>query len=233
MTEGITISDTEELTRSLLRLRTRKSHLEKHPAIGKFARASAESDKVVYEVTEDPAYLHQYYILRENMYISVWGLDNFDGSEDEFDARSTIMVARQGNHVIGGCRLIVHAPDDTHRLPMEGDDFLLPESLPGLNLPNKNYAEFSRLAVLPEFRLAGVTREIFRRYYKICKKMKIDYVFAVSPVSQSRSYRRNCNALGFDFKLVDTIEMPEREDYEGIAMCLMMCDMHAAALKGN
>ncbi len=70
----------------------------------------AKNQDIIYEFTKDPGLLHQYYILRKNLLNESWGVPYVQDLEDAYDAHSHIMVARIGNHVIGGFRLITRMP---------------------------------------------------------------------------------------------------------------------------
>lgn len=180
---------------------------------------------VEYEFTRDPGLLHQYYLLREQMFINVWGLHHFVGREDQFDKLAHILIAKLGNLCIGGARILVKFPNASQRLPLENDDFNLEQLLPELNLREKRYGEFSRLALLPEFRGGKYTRQMYRHLNSKALECKLDYVFALAPLSQARSYRSSYRAMGFDYVIREDLAVPDREEFEGIRMCLSMLNL--------
>lgn len=180
---------------------------------------------VVYEFTTDAGLLHQYYRLREDMFISVWGLQNFSGTKEPYDDISHIMVARQGLQCIAGGRLTISSPAHPQTLPMEKDDFKLQELLPELNLPECSYGEFSRLAILPEFRAGVVFPEIARRFIRRAIAEGVEYAFNIAPQPLSRSYRQTVQMFGVEWKIRYDIPVPDREEYEGIKMVLSVMDL--------
>src|SRR5271170_7064251 len=100
----------------------------------RFMRRLKQPEKIAYEFTHDPGLLHQYYQLREDMFIRVWGLEHFTGQRDGFDKSSQILVAKRGLQCIGGVRFSMSTPSHPHLLPMEGDDLSLSKLFPELNL---------------------------------------------------------------------------------------------------
>lgn len=190
----------------------------------RFTGVQSGPKPVVYEFTEDKALLQQYYSMRENMFISVWGLKSFYGGEDKFDAQSHILVARQGNLCIGGLRLTVSTPQNRIELPLEAEGFKLFDLLPELELESKTYAELSRYAVLPDFQGPEIYLEGSRRLFARALSLGVDFGFAVSPLGQARNYRRTATALGLGCEIRKDIEVPDRDNYEGIRMYLSLFD---------
>lgn len=190
----------------------------------KFLRPAHNLESVVYELTRDPGLLHQYYQLREQMFISVWGLDNFSGKEDEFDSKSDIMVARLGNQVIGGCRLTFSHPNHPLRLPME-KEFIISDLLPELPLEDCIHVEISRMAILPEFQNSLAMLEISRQLLMRGAQQKARYAFTLAPVPLARNYRKAAYLFGLNWVIRNDVVIPEREEYEGIKMVLSMLDL--------
>lgn len=193
----------------------------------RFSRPSKAPAKVTYELTEDKGYLFQYYRLREEMFISVWGLEHFSGEKDSYDDVSDIMVARIGNHVIGGCRLTFSSPQQRAKLPMEKETFSMQEKFPQLMLQNENYVEISRMAILPEYQNSLVMLELSRQMLKRGAEKKARYAFTLSPTSLARNYRKAAMLFGLKWNIMNNIIIPDREEYEGIQMVLSMLDLEA------
>ncbi len=191
----------------------------------KFSRPQRQPDAVNYELTTDAGYLHQYFRLREEMFIHVWGLENFTGQKDEYDDQSDIMVARIGNHVIGGCRLTFSTPEHRIHTPMEKNDFNLVDGLPELNLANEKYVEISRMAILPDYQNSVVMLELSRQLLKRGAEQKARYAFTLAPTKLARNYRKAASLFGLDWQILNNIEIPDREEYEGIKMVLSVLDM--------
>ncbi len=204
---------------------SRNSELSEEYLTRRFVRPAKEPAQVVYELTDDPGYLHQYYRLREQMFISVWGLKEFSGLKDEYDDESDIMVARVGNQVIGGCRLTFSTPNDRKHLPMEKQDFILEEQFPELPLYDLKFAEISRMAILPEYQNSIVMLELSRQLLKRGAEKKARFAFTLAPVPLARNYRKAAHLFGLNWKIRNDIAIPDREEYEGIKMVVSMLDL--------
>lgn len=192
--------------------------------IDRILRQKPAATEIVYEFTKDPGLLHQYYILRENMFINVWGLKGFSGREDLHDRYSQILVAREGNQCVGGVRITLKQQRSLRKLPMENHDFILEKVLPELKLSECRYAENSRFAVLPEARSKTLSLAITSNQIQKCLELGIQYSFAMSPVSLARSYKSLAKVFGLDAKILSDVEIPDREEFEGIPMVLTMFD---------
>lgn len=190
----------------------------------KFLRPAHNLENVIYELTRDPGLLHQYYLLREQMFIRVWELSNFCGKHDEYDDISDIMVARIGNQVIGGCRLTFSHPANPRRLPME-KSFLLSDLVHDLPLEDVIHVEISRMAILPEFQNSLAMLEISRQLLKRGADKKARFAFTLAPLQLARNYRKAASLFGLNWEICNGIEIPDREEYEGIKMTLSMLDL--------
>lgn len=191
----------------------------------RFARPERRPGAVVYELTRDPGLLQQYYQLREEMFISVWGLKHFSGQKDAYDDNSEIMVARIGNHCIGGCRLTFSRPGDRHALPMEKEDFRLKDKLPEIAVNKASIVEISRMAILPEFQNSLVMLELSRQLLKCGADKHARYAFTLAPVPLARNYRKAAHLFGLKWQIRNDVAIPAREEYEGINMVLSMLDL--------
>lgn len=189
-----------------------------------FARPSRAPEKITYELTHDAGLIYQYYRLREEMFISVWGLEHFSGQKDAFDDDSDIIVARMGNHCIGGCRLTFS--DGNKRLPMEKDDLTIAQCFPELPLGDGiTYLEVSRLAILPDYQSGAAMLELTREMFKRAAEKGARFAFAIAPAPLARSYRKTTIAFGGPVWAISKYAVPDREEYEGIKMVLLTMDL--------
>lgn len=193
----------------------------------KALRSTQLQERVAYEFTRDPGLVHQYCSMRENMFISVWGLKHFSGTKDRFDDVSQIMVARRGLLVIGGGRLTIATPSRRVPMPMEGPDFQLESVFPHLGLARHCYGEFSRLAILPEYRAGEVFPELAKRFIRKAVAEGVDFAFNMAPLPLARSYRQTMQAFGLNWKICNDVAVPEREAFEGIRMAVSVMDLRA------
>ena len=187
-------------------------------------RESPAEVEVEYEFSRDPGLLHQYYILRENMFINVWGLKSFTGHEDSHDRYSHILLARQANHVVGGIRITVKSQRPSRKLPMEADDFILEKAVADMNLKDCRYGEKSRFAILSDIRSKEVSVSLTGHVKEKCVELGLKYVFAMCPLSLARSYRLLAKVHGVECYLREDVVIPDREEFEGIPMVLLVFD---------
>lgn len=191
----------------------------------RFARLTRAPQAVECEISWDAGLLHQYYRLREDMFISLWGLQNFSAEEDAFDEISDIVIARMGRQCVGGSRLTFKEPSLGNLLPMEGDDFMLADVLPELPIADTRCVEVSRLAILPEFQNSSVMLDLTRQMIKRSMEKQAFYAFNLAPVPLARSYRKTVQLLGVKWNILNRIAVPDREEYEGIKMVLSIMDL--------
>jgi hypothetical protein len=195
----------------------------------RYSRVKAKPE-VAYEFTTDRGILQQYYRLREEMFISVWGLDHFSGEKDAFDDVSDVVVARIGNQCIGGCRLTFSSHDKNKRniLPLERGGQSLASFVPELPIADMNCVEVSRLAILPEFQNSVVMLKLINKMIQHAVTRKAHYAFAMSPQLLARNYRKAVRLFGMDWQIRSDITIPDREEFEGIQMVLSQLDLAKA-----
>lgn len=191
----------------------------------RFSRLARKPEKIAYEFTQDLGLLHQYFRLREDMFISVWGLKHFCGKHEIFDDISEVLIARRGRQCIAGGRLTINKPNARKLMPMEKDSFLLSDMFPELDLQETTYGEFSRLAILPEYRGGVVFPEIARRFINKAIDSGVEYAFNIAPVPLARSYRQAVQLFGLSWDVRHDIVVPDRPEYEGIRMVLSVMDL--------
>ncbi len=185
-----------------------------------------KSNVVEYEFTRDEGLLHQYFRLREEMFISVWGLHHFSGVADRYDLIGDTLVARVGKQCVAGARVTYSTPELPVALPMEGADFRLMDILgKELDLKNKTYAECSRVAVGPDFRAREISSEICRLISEHCAMRGVDYLFWIAPMLQTRNNRQIFAKRNIACKVRMDVPLPDREEYEGIRMYLTQLDL--------
>lgn len=193
--------------------------------VRKMSNQSDTPKHINYEFTNDAALLHQYCILREEMFKKVWDLSHFKAQKDSIDDISTIIVARQGRHCIGGGRITFSTPEKRQKLPMESADYTVEQALKSFQLETCSYAEVTRIAVLSEFSKENVLVEMVGRIITKIIDEGCHYLFFISPMSMTRNHRRVVTQL--DYKLVTdkSVVIPDREEYEGIQMFLSYIDL--------
>jgi len=230
------ISSEEVVALDSRRLSGKSSHFNPVPesALARKALRSARlRDVVAYEFTQDAGLVHQYCAMRESMFISVWGLKHFSGMKDRYDDLSQVLIARKGLQVIGGGRLTISTAEHRLLLPMEGDDFGLPQAFPSFDLSSHTFAEFSRLSILPEFRAGAVFPEIAKRFVSKAVAEGVDFAFNMAPVPLARNYRQTMQLFGLNWKICSDVIVPDREGFEGIKMAVSVMDLRPLHLSAK
>lgn len=170
--------------------------------------------ELVFEFTKDPAYLHQYYVLRSMVFKRTHGLD-IAPAEDASDRESDIFIVRQGNQVVGGVRMQVVEPGahDATTMQQYGVDPAL--LLPELKVNEHRYCEFSRMVVLEEYQNKGVVDKVFQSISDYATRHQIDYCFVMSISVILRIYQRAFKKIGLPTHCLTRIEVPRAEQEAG------------------
>ncbi|MEQ1704443.1 MAG: hypothetical protein ABL867_00550 [Rickettsiales bacterium] len=186
----------------------------------------AKGEQVIYEFTEDPGLLHQYYRLREDRYRRVFNLRGFDGGEDKYDRLSHILVARRGRLCLGGCRLTIREGDETWSLPTEVDEYIFRDLFPDWGLDKVRHAEISRFVVMEDSGEEDVTFGLCKAMYSKVTSSNIHYLFVSSTYSMARNWRMISNSFGVrTTKIVNGIHPPDRVLGEDIKWYLTVSDL--------
>ena len=193
--------------------------------IKKFAKIPAPPEPLIYELTDDRALLHQYYLLREQMYRKVFQTDKFVGEEDVHDKLSHILIARRGKLCIGGVRLTIREADEDFALPMENPDFKLRTIFPNLPLRDVRHGEISRFAVMEDTDHHEVLYGLCKLLYDMILMNKAHYVFAKSTLALARNWRMIAKGLGVkDSKICMDIDVPENPIHPEIKWYMTLLD---------
>ena len=166
-------------------------------------------DELTFEFTKDKGLLHQYYLIREQEFKSVYRLNNCKGEETDFDRNGEILIVRKGNQCVGGVRLFTSTPRMPRKLPLEMEGIDLDKYFPELKQKEMSYAQASWFSLLPEFRGGDVTHKLFVRLYNRIIALNIDLVFGTAPILNARVYRHNSLRIGLkQTKIHYDIEFP-------------------------
>lgn len=184
-------------------------------------------EPISYTFTNDIGMLHQYRILREDqdMIFSAWDRNLFAAKADAFDITSHTMIVSRGRHCIGGGRLTVSTKEHREPLPMEASGFSLEHTFPELQISKRNYAELSRVAILPEFREGPIVAEVARRFAKKAIEEGAEYVFSMGTISQAHTLRSALQLFGLRCDIRTDINIPDQVDYESVHMAIAVLDL--------
>lgn len=177
---------------------------------------------IAYHFTKDPELLDKYYKMRARSFTKKWGLRAFSAQEDAFDTISDILLAMKADQCVAGARMITHQAGSDTKLPLEDGGLQVQSLLPDLNLEDKCYAEISRIAVCDDYPDKNICIEITRLMVEKAQSYGAEYIIAVSPMPMARLFKRFYTFLGFEYFILQDIVIPDKPNYEGIRMYLIL-----------
>lgn len=182
-----------------------------------------------FEFTTDPRLLAQYYQIREACFRQQLGIESFDGSEDAEDRAGHILIARDGERCIGGARISGTTPENPQTLPMESDGFMLEEIFPDLEQQGRSYCQWTRLALLPEYRTTDVLRAQCLALIEASAALNYSYAFNVAGTTRARLYRRLHKNLGYDYEICNHVSIPAEEGFTNLEHLLSVAFLNPQA----
>jgi len=188
--------------------------------------------------TRDKELIAEYKQLRRRLY----GIDprfvgfrifNNNAAEDYEDTDDQMLILHDDSYVYGGACLRLSTPKHPVILDLEQDIlppsgkfyFSLGEHLPELELGKYAYAEFNRIVLHPSLRKGEATRKMFQAMLGRCIDYRVRYMFGIGDKVRTRLYRQVYNGMGLESHIRSDVDIPLREEYEGIKMYLLAGDM--------
>jgi N-acyl-L-homoserine lactone synthetase len=140
-----------------------------------------------FKLSRDPQLLQQYYQLRQQSFRQELGIPDFDGSEDEQDRESQILLAIQDGQVIGGVRISPNVPAQ--------------KQLQELDLKLNSCCMWERFVVDPAVRTIQFIREFIAHLIEFSRHSGFQQALVLSSLRNARFYRQCHSALGIGFKI--------------------------------
>lgn len=184
-------------------------------------------------------WLQQYYQIRERCFQTDLGLVSFDGSENEYDRRGLVLIARDGDKCVGGARISGRTRDHGRRLPLEQEGLDLQSWFPQLKHRCTAYCQWSRMALLPEYRAVDILREFCKATIGLSLRQGYEYAFNVAGMKQARLYKRLHSSLDRDYRIFQNIPVPVERSFVGLPHLLSVtylrehCPEIGAVASGN
>jgi hypothetical protein len=195
--------------------------------------------------TRDRHLITQYRELREKLY----GIDprfvgfrifNQLGAEFYEDPDDQMLIIYDGDRCYGGACLRISTPKHPVILDLEQDImppsgkfyFSLREHMPEQELTHYAYAEFNRIVLDPCLRRGEATRGMFQAVLNRCLDYRVRYLFGIGDKVRTRLYRQIYRNMGLQPSIREDVDIPMREEYEGLKMYLLWADLkdlHTAA----
>ncbi|MBY0354427.1 MAG: hypothetical protein K2Q12_01705 [Rickettsiales bacterium] len=168
----------------------------------RFSRLSKPSsaDNIVFEFTNDPALLAQYFMLRGGTSRTV--------QNDAFDSRSHILILRKERLCVGGVRLTLRSPRMSFPLPMEVAGVSLRDAFPEFSLPYVTYGELTGQAFLNEYQGLDYQMMVHEHVRRKALAVGMEYVFMRSSKSQARHMQEAVRHLRDDQIVLMDIKLP-------------------------
>lgn len=197
-------------------------------------------DGIEYQMrfTKNYDLIEQYKLLRKELYPKDPRFKGFRfftqiGAEDYEDPDHQMLMLYNGNRCYGGACLRVSTPKRPTILDLENDImpgkdkyfFSLKERFPEMELDKYAYAEFNRIVLHPSLRTGEATRRIFQAVLDRCIDYRVRYLFGIGDKVRIRLYRQIYTNAGMECKIRDDVDIPLRQEYEGMKMQLLWGDM--------
>jgi len=182
---------------------------------------------VVFEITKDADLLAQYFALREKTFKRVLGLTEFDGAGECSDHNNDIFIARIGDNVIGGVRILGNSP--TQRLPLECEYKSLHTQLPKLSLDTYGYCQWMRLTLTQETEIPA--KELHKAFFLALaiatNELGYRYGFCVSSKIHQRLYKQTFTKIGYLHFGCNDVAVKSEEEFNGLEHLLCVTDLES------
>jgi len=202
--------------------------------IHRFSKIPKPQEPLVLEFTTDKALLHQYYLLRDQMFTRFIKGYSGDTGQNVYDKISEVLVARRGNLVIGGCRLTVRDGDESFLLPMESKEFKLKEHFSDLPLNRERHCVISKFAILEEHKERDLLYGLCKAAFDKTIAMGVHYGFACTRYEMARNWRRIASLIGIkNTRICEEVKIPESENFPGQRLYMILSDLSEFFNKDN
>ncbi|MDP2562496.1 hypothetical protein [Psychrobium sp. 1_MG-2023] len=171
---------------------------------------------IIFELSQDPKLLEQYYQLRHDNFNKTLGLTEFDGKADVNDLTSDIFIARVGSRCLGGVRICGRGFQGP--LPLEYRAQGLIEELPQLNLSKGGYCQWMRLSLAPfgDIPYGQLYREFTLALAVLSAELGYQYAFCVSSKTHQRLYKQLFSSNNYLHFQCETDKIRCEQDFDGL-----------------
>ncbi|MEH6822531.1 MAG: GNAT family N-acyltransferase [Motiliproteus sp.] len=161
-------------------------------------------------------WLEQYYQIRQECFRQELGIRTFDGSEDDFDRSGYLLIALDQERCVGGVRLSVSTPESPQLLPLEIGGFMLQEFFPDIARNRESYSQWTRLALLPEYRTPAILQQMAVMLIWQAKRLGCSYSFNVAGMNRARLYQRLHRVQGYHYEIIRNLKIPSEGNFMGL-----------------
>lgn len=197
--------------------------------------AKSDEEDFRYIFTKDQTLINQYIALRKNLsridnklkgfrYFSHYEKEDY-GNPD----KQILLIFKKSRCVGGGCFTVstpchrVLLPIDEEFVLKENEGSFLQKAFPELHLEKESYCELSRIVLHTDFRDGKYIRRMFSRFIDLAGKHSCKYIFGMGDAVRLRN-NKNIFSRGFGMnsKIFFDIKLPQKEDFEGKKMHIMV-----------
>ncbi len=206
------------------------------------ANSYCSRNNVVYEVTDDPAIISQYYAICGGMYRNIAMADRWTWCSSDYSKLSRLVVARRGKICLGGVMLTIREADEAWALPIERLGFAIKDLLPELALDKVRHGQIFGFSIMEDCAEEAIAEEIisgiFRTALEVAAAEKVSYVVTQSAYNLARRWQ-SCGTISDKLNAIATTsinrELPnlEIEDGEYVRWFLTVSDLTALNIAAN
>ena len=169
---------------------------------------------IEFKVCDDPKLLAQYYALREKCFRQELELPQFDGSEEETDRRSDILLAIDGGRCIAGVRISpsVALQSQVHQLGLKKDVCCM----------------WERFVFEPTVRSVNLIRDFIGFLIEVSRDAGYHHAMVLSSLRNARFYRRCHSALGVGYQIHRHVPHSAHGAFAGLEHYLSVSSLVAA-----
>tara|TARA_B100001564_G_C20551638_1_gene629374 strand:- start:64 stop:732 length:669 start_codon:yes stop_codon:yes gene_type:complete len=192
-----------------------------------------------YFFTEDTKNIQEYLDLRTTLteqdkrFVGFREFSDINDHAYYFLPETKVLVVYDENKCVGGCCLINNNQVPSITLPLQTEmQTSANDPVPGMedifstiNLNNKIYGEFNRIAIDTPYRNIKVVKRIFSEILKKCYYDNVQYLFGVGDTTRAKLYCHIFKNLGLEVVFHSDIHVPLKEDHEGVQMFLMSANI--------
>ncbi len=195
-------------------------------------RKIRKDEQMAYEFTTDEGYLQQYYTIRSLIYKRRLGVD-IPARADAFDPASKILVARLGNQVIAGVRVMAIEPDSRNNTLLNLYGAKACKFLRSLDAHHARCCEIFHYIISEEFQNTEIITKINRALNDYILQNNFAYSFIIALPNSDRLNRIYLKRLDINAIHTDDANAPEANRFFGDRFTFIIskqCDKPATKL---
>lgn len=149
----------------------------------------------------------------------------------DYGLGSFLYILQSAGHIVGGASMSLVCKGEAKMLPCELEfrseavKLKLSNIVSDINLENYNYAEITKLFLLPRYRNGYVLEKCVGTLIGFMKAKDIKVVFFLADILRTRKYSEILMKYGVGVKSLWHLKLPKKECFEGVRMILSYFDL--------